>query len=95
MYTPSLIEYIKLVVLEEAKIREADISGDRKVPWGSDEHVQDLQNRISDLSSWRTKQRRGSESRANYSRLISRLKSELASATKANQKNKQLTKKDE
>ena len=94
MYLPSLIEYIKLVALHEARIREADISGDRKVAWGSDEHIQDLQARIDDLSSWRAKQRRGSESRANYSRLISRLKNELSSAMRANQKIKQTTEKD-
>lgn len=80
MFLPSLIEYIKLTLLKEARIREADISGGKKVPWGSEEHIADLESRIAELSVWREKQRRGSESRANYSRLISRLKSELASA---------------
>jgi len=80
MYLPSLIEYIKLVALQEAKIREADITGDIKVPWGSNEHIADLERRIEELSKWRDKQRRSSEARANYSRLIAKLKSELSSA---------------
>ena len=87
MYTPALRELIKLIVLE-GRLREAEISGDRKVPWGSDEHISDLENRISELSRWRDKQKRGSESRANYSRLISKLKSELSSARKQNAKMK-------
>jgi hypothetical protein len=87
MYTPALRELIKLIVLE-GRLREAEISGDRKVPWGSDEHISDLENRISELSRWRDKQKRGSESRANYSRLISKLKSELSSARKQNTKMK-------
>jgi hypothetical protein len=80
MYTLALRELIKLIVLEEGRIREADITGDKKVPWGSSEHIADLEARIEDLTKWRDKQRRGSESRANYSRLISRLKAELSSA---------------
>ena len=88
MYTPTLRELIKLIVIEEGRLREAEVSGDRKVPWGSDEHVFDLERRIADLSNWRDKQKRGSESRANYSRLISKLKSELSSARKQNAKMK-------
>jgi len=80
MHPPSLIDYIKLVVLQEIKIREADITGDLKVPWGSNEHIADLERRIEELSKWRDKQRRSSETRANYSRLIAKLKSELSSA---------------
>lgn len=80
MYTQALRELIKLMVLEESYIREADITGDKKVPWGSDEHVADLESRIEDLVKWRDKQPRRSEARANYARLILRLKSELSSA---------------
>lgn len=80
MYTPALRELIKLIVLEEGRMREADITGDRRVPWGSEDHVADLERRIEDLTKWRDKQRRGSESRANYSRLISKLKAELSSS---------------
>lgn len=76
-----LRDYIDLA-LKEVRVREADVSGGRRVVWGSDEHVEDLRKRISELSSWRDKQKRGSETRANYSRLISRLKSELRSALK-------------
>jgi len=73
----SLKEFVSLVI--ESKIREADVT-DGKAAWGSDEHISDLEMRIVDLTSWRDRQRRGSEARANYSRLVSKLKSELASA---------------
>ena len=76
----SLSEYIKLVV-ESQRIREADVT-DGKVPWGSQEHIDDLNRRISDLTSWRNRQPRGSAARENYSRLIVRLKAELKSATR-------------
>jgi hypothetical protein len=77
----TLDEFIELVV--ERKMREADISDGSRVPHGSTKHIKDLEVRIADLSRWRDKQRRGSEARANYSRLISRLKSELSSAKRA------------
>jgi hypothetical protein len=80
MILTRLAKYIKLIVLQEIKIREADITGDVKVTWGSDKHIIDLELRIEALAKWRDKQRRGSESRANYSRLIAKLKSELSSA---------------
>lgn len=67
-------------VLTEKKVREVDHSDGTKVPHGSSKHVRDLKNRIADLEIWRNKQKRGTETRANYSRLISRLKGELASA---------------
>ena len=92
MYTFALRELIKLIALDEGRIREADITGDKKVPWGSDDHVADLERRIGELTIWRDKQRRGSESRANYSRLISRLKAELSSAKRQATK---LTRKEE
>lgn len=75
----SLKEFVSEVLLEK-KIREVDVSDGSKVPHGSEKHVKDLEVRIADLSRWRDKQRRGSEARANYSRLISRLKGELSSA---------------
>ena len=74
----TLEEYVGLVV--ERKMREADISDGSRVPHGSTKHIRDLETRIASLSMWRDKLRRGSEQRANYSRLISRLKGELASA---------------
>lgn len=61
-------------------MREADVSDGSRVPHGSLKHIRDLEARIKSLLMWREKQKRGSESRANYSRLISKLKAELASA---------------
>lgn len=75
-----LNEYISLIL--EKKIKEADVSDGSKVPFGSQEHIQDLERRILDLSRWRNLQKRGSEARANYSRIISRLKNELLNAKK-------------
>lgn len=74
----ALSEFIGLVV--ERKMREADVSDGSRVPHGSSKHVKDLEDRIASLVGWRDKQKRGSEARANYSRVIQRLKSELASA---------------
>jgi hypothetical protein len=76
-----LIEYINLVV--ERRVREADISDGSRVPYGSKKHIKDLEARIANLTMWRNKYKRGSEARANYARIINRLKSELASARRA------------
>lgn len=76
----TLSEFIELVV--ERKVREADISDGSRVPHGSAKHIKDLEARITDLARWRDKQRRGSDARANYSRVIQRLKVELSSAKK-------------
>lgn len=73
----NLKKYVKLVI--ESRIKEADVT-DGKAEWGSAEHINDLEGRINDLIRWRDKQRRGSEARANYSRLVTRLRAELASA---------------
>lgn len=70
--------------LIEARIRETDITDGTRVPFGSPEHVTDVEMRISDLERWRDRQRRGSEARANYARLIGALKRELRSATRVN-----------
>lgn len=80
----ALSEFIGLVI--EAKVREADVSDGTRVPRGSTKHVKDLETRIADLVRWRDMQRRGSEARANYSRVIQRLKGELASAKRASAK---------
>lgn len=74
----ALKSYIRMIV--ERKMREADVSDGSRVPHGSSKHINDLEARIADLSTWRDRQKRGSEARANYSRLIARLKGELASA---------------
>jgi hypothetical protein len=78
-----LKKYVQLFL--ETRLREVDVT-DGKVPHGSEKHVRDLETRIEDLSKWRDRQRRGSEARANYSRLISRLRAELKSAQRAAQK---------
>ena len=80
-----LRKFVKLVV-EQRKMREADISDGSRVAHGSPKHIKDLETRIADLGRWRDNQRKGSESRANYARLISRLKNELASAKRASEK---------
>lgn len=83
---PLLNEFVELII--EKKMREADVSDGTRVPHGSTKHIKDLEARIADLTRWRDQQRRGSEARANYSRLVSRLKGELASAKKANARSK-------
>jgi hypothetical protein len=77
-----LNRYIALL-LSEARLREADISDGSRVPWGSDAHVNDLERRISEMSAWRDRQKKGSEARANYSRIVQRLKTELKSARRS------------
>ena len=76
-----LLEFIELVV-EARRMREAEVSGGGRVPHGSKEHVRDLKTRIADMTRWRDSQKKGSEQRANYSRIVSRLKAELRSVTK-------------
>ena len=83
-----LKEYLELVI--EKVTREADVSDGTRVPHGSTKHIKDLEGRITNLVMWRDKQKRGSEARANYSRLISRLKGELISARRALDKRKTL-----
>lgn len=82
----SLVELVSLLV--EKKIREADVSDGSKVPVGSTKHIKDLEVRIADLSKWRDKSTRGSETRANYARVVARLKAELRSAKRAVEKKK-------
>jgi len=72
-------------MLEEHRIREADIAGDRRVPWGSDDHIADLETRCSDAEYWKGKYPRGSAKRSHYQSILSHLKNELKSARKKNQ----------
>lgn len=72
--------------LIEARLREADISDGSRVPVGSDRHIKDLEGRIADLVRWRDKEKKGTENRANYSRLINRLRSQLRVAQRIAQK---------
>lgn len=83
MSRETLKEFVELVL--EKRLREADVT-DGKAEWGSDEHIQDLKFRIEDLIKWRDRQRKGTETRANYARLVSRLRAELKSAERANAK---------
>jgi hypothetical protein len=80
-----LKEFISEIIFEK-RVREADISDGSRVPHGSSAHIKDLKGRIQDLERWRARQKRGSEARANYSRLISKLKSELSSAIRVSKK---------
>lgn len=79
--TETLVEFVKLVV--EKRVREADISDGSRVKHGSSKHIRDLQKRIKSLTMFKDKQKRGSEARASYARLIGRLKGELASAMRS------------
>lgn len=79
-------ELVRLIV--EKRVREADHSSGKKVPYGSSKHVSDLKRRIKELSGWREKHKRGSEKRAHYTRLIHTLKQELSSAERASEKQK-------
>jgi hypothetical protein len=79
----NLIEqYVSTLI--EAKVREADTSDGNRVSWGSEEHINDLKARIASMEFWRNKYKKGSESRANYSRIIGRLKNELRAAERRN-----------
>ena len=78
-------EFVKCII-ESMKMREADISDDKRVPWGSADHIKDLESRIESLKKWRDKHKRGSDSKANYTRLISQLRAELRSANKHSNK---------
>jgi hypothetical protein len=95
MYTPALRELIKLIVLEEgrSKLKEAEISGDRKVPWGSEEHISDLEGRCADIEYWKNKLPRGSAKRDHYGNVLKHLRNELKSAKKTAERN-QLNEKD-
>jgi hypothetical protein len=75
-----LTEFIE--TLFERRVREAQLSGGRSAEWGSDEHLTDLESRWYDMCSWRDRQPKGSEARANYARLAHKLKSEMKSARK-------------
>ena len=86
-----LQQYVNLIV--EKKIREADLTDGSKTSFGSTKHIKDLESRLEDLTAWRDRQRKGSEARANYARLIGKLRSELASAKRALAKKSEKAKK--
>jgi hypothetical protein len=93
MQARDLKEYIRLI-LSEARIKEADISGDRRVPWGCSDHIEDLERRVSDAEYWRGKHPRGSVKRYHWGTVLKHLKEELKSAKKTADQ-KQLQEKEE
>lgn len=93
MQASNLKEYIRLVV-SESRIREADLTGDRKVPWGCQDHIDDLSQRVTDAEYWRNKYPRGSAKRYHWATVLKQLKEELKSAVKSAQQ-RQLHEKDE
>lgn len=86
MLDKSLLEtYVRLVL--EARSKEAMLTGDRTVGWGSDDHITDLETRLSDAEYWRSKYPKGSERRGHYRNICTHLKRELQSAKKKRQLN--------
>ena len=79
-----IIKELAQEVIEERRLRETEVqlTNGTVVKWGDMKHINDLEARIRDLTTWRDRNKRGTEARANYVRLISRLKAELASARK-------------
>lgn len=82
-----LAEYIDVVLAEVTKRqRTVHVSDGTQVQFGCLKHIKDLERRIADLTQWRDRHPRGSETRANYARLLNRLKGELAAAKRAGAK---------
>lgn len=81
MKTNALSEFINEVV-NEVRLRETEIqlSTGKKVSFGSNAHIADLERRIKDLVSHRDRQQRGSSARSDFARAINRVKNELRSA---------------
>ena len=79
-----LIGLVRLLVTE-ARVREVDISGGRAIK-GSEEHVNDLRERIAHYVEWMNKYPKGSAKREDYARIVRRLKGELKSAERASEK---------
>lgn len=78
---------IRLLIESKMKnLGEVDLADGRKVEFGSEHHISDLAERISDMSRYRNRHKRGSSARENYSRTISRLKIEMAKAQRVSQK---------
>lgn len=88
-----LKEYVELIV--ERKLREVDISGNKRVQHGSDEHINDLIERCNQTEYWRNMYPYGSARRYHYATILKHLKNELKSARKSSDKQKQLNEKDE
>ena len=82
-----LVEAIKACIYE-ARLRESELtlSTGKKAKFGSVEHVKDLEARIRDMSVWRDRSRRGSDTRATYARTVQKLRAELKSAQNASRR---------
>lgn len=89
MKANALLEFINEVV-NEARLRESEVqlSTGKKVPFGSDAHIADLERRIRDLANHRDRQPRGSSARSDFARAINRVKNELKSAINVRSKAK-------
>lgn len=69
----------------EGKLREMEdieISDGRYVKYGSNEHLEDIDKCIADMTRIRNRHKKGSAARENYSRALSRLKVEREKALK-------------
>lgn len=75
-------------VARQIKDVEIPLSSGRMTSFGSQEHINDLENRIADLIRVRSYQPRGSKSKYTLSQAISSLKSELQSAKRTLEKNR-------
>lgn len=89
MKNNALVDFIGEVV-NEARLRESEVqlASGKKVPYGSDAHIADIENSIRDLSAHRDRQQRGSASRDTFARAIGRLKNQLKSAINVRNKAK-------
>jgi len=76
----------ELFCLVEKKTRKVEISGGQTTSFASDKHLKDLEKRVAEMTRWRDKEKRGSEARANYSRILNRIKRELATVRKIREK---------
>jgi hypothetical protein len=65
---------------------EVPLQNGKLAPYGSLEHVQDLEMRIQDLVRTRSYQTRGSESKRNIGQKINSLRAELRSAMRVHEK---------
>jgi len=81
-FKKTLQQFIDLILKESKSIKNAYISGDRITEWGSEEHVIDLEEQIAEISRRKLREPRGSIRRYEWSRVESRLKTELKSARK-------------
>lgn len=77
--------FIRMVLLEARAERLAQLSGGRTAPWGSDDHIQDLEARMTDAAYWRDRHPRRSETRGYYRNIHNSLKREFHSARRKRQ----------